>query len=190
MDIKVIGITGRKYNGKDTLGNLFVSNFGYKKLAYANPLKEACRCIFNFNDDQLYGDKKEIEDEFWHVTPRKVFQYVGTDMFRTHIKEVIPHVENNIWVEVVKKQILDDWKHDPNSKFVVTDVRFPNEAKMIQDLGGIVVRVRRDCVNTDIDTHPSELMIEQLDVDYELPNNGTVDELYNNMLNYLKMKNN
>ena len=188
MDIRVIGITGRKYNGKDTLGNLFVTDFGYKKLAYANPLKEACRCIFNFNDDQLYGDNKEIEDDFWHVTPRKVLQYVGTDMFRTHIKNVIPQVENNIWVEVVKKQILDGWKENPNSKFVVTDVRFPNEAKMIQDLGGIVVRVKRDSMNMEIDTHPSELMIENLDVDCELNNNSTIDDLYNSMLNYLTSK--
>jgi len=186
MDIKIIGITGRKYNGKDTLGNLFVNNYGYTKLAYADPLKEACRCIFNFTDEQLYGDKKEIEDEFWHVTPRKVLQYVGTDMFRAHIKNVIPQVENNIWVEVIKKQILDGLKNDPDTKFVVTDVRFPNEAKMLQDLGGIVVRVKRDFVNTEVDTHASELMIENLEVDYEILNNGTIDELYHNMMEHLK----
>ena len=186
MNIKIIGITGRKYNGKDTLGNLFVNNYGYKKLAYADPLKEACRCIFNFTDEQLYGDKKEIDDEFWHVTPRKVLQYVGTDMFRTHIKNVIPHVENNIWVEVVKKQILDGLKNDPNAKFVITDVRFPNEAKMLQDLGGIVVRVKRDSVNTETDTHASELMIENLEVNHEILNNGTIDELHYNMVEYLK----
>ena len=28
---QIVGITGRKFNGKDTLGNYLVNNFSYKK---------------------------------------------------------------------------------------------------------------------------------------------------------------
>ena len=35
---KVIGITGRKFSGKDTLGNFLVNDLGYQKIAYAEKL--------------------------------------------------------------------------------------------------------------------------------------------------------
>ena len=174
----LIGITGRKFNGKDTLGQYFVSYLDYERLGFADALKEACRCIFGFNDDQLYGDKKEIVDEFWKVTPRKIFQYVGTDLFRDQLKNIIPHVESSIWIEVLKKQILDKRNANPDVKIVITDVRFSNEVDMIHQLGGIVLRVNRDIMNTEIDQHPSEMEIEKLNIDYEIPNNGSIHDLY------------
>lgn len=37
----IIGITGRKFNGKDTLGEYLVEHHGYKRFAFADALKEA-----------------------------------------------------------------------------------------------------------------------------------------------------
>lgn len=182
---KLIGITGRKFNGKDTVGNYYVSNHGYVRLAFADALKKACGEIFGFTDEQLYGNEKEIIDEFWKVSPRVVLQYVGTDLFREQLCQIMPEVGNNIWVKVVQKKILSAWKSNPNACFVVTDVRFPNECKMIRDMGGIVIRVKRDSVNNTADTHSSETEIENLTVDFEISNNGTKPELYDNAKNIL-----
>lgn len=183
----IIGITGKKYSGKDTLGKLFMSKYNYKRLAYADPLKTVCKCIFGFNDDQLYGDKKEIDDEFWKTTPRKVLQYVGTNMFREHMKNIIPHIENNIWVEVVKKQILDERKQNPNATFVITDIRFENEAQLIRDLGGIVIKLKRNDSEIIIDNHASEQEIDMLYADYEFTNNNTIEELYEKVLDAISV---
>lgn len=171
---KIIGITGRKYNGKDTLGKFFIERMKYTRLAFADPLKEACRCIFGFTEEQLYGNEKEINDKYWQVTPRKVLQYVGTDLMRDQLGDIIPHIGQDIWIEVVRKKILDF----PDVCFVITDVRFPNEINMIKQLGGINIRVSRESVNTVVDPHPSELLIEQLIVDYEINNNGTIQQLF------------
>ena len=75
------------------------------KEVIADALKDAVKCIFDFDDEQLYGSKKEEIDEFWKVTPRQVLQFVGTDLFRNHTEELIPHVKKNIWVQVVKRKI-------------------------------------------------------------------------------------
>lgn len=174
MAVKLIGITGRKFNGKDTLGKYFVEKMGFTRLAFADALKDACKCIFNFNDDQLYGEKKETEDPFWKVTPRKVLQFVGTELFRNKLVEIMPDLGENIWVEVLRKKILDN----PDKCFVITDVRFPNECEMIKNMGGIVIRVKRDCMNKETDLHSSELEIEKLSVNFEIENNGTVEEMY------------
>ena len=114
----LIGICGRKRHGKDTLGDYLVDNYGYTKIGFADALKEACRCIFGFNDDQLYGDLKEVDDEFWGASPRKVLQYIGTDLFRLKIAEILPQVNDEIWIKVVENKILQN----PDKKYVITDV--------------------------------------------------------------------
>lgn len=183
---QVIGVTGRKFNGKDTLGNYFVEKYGYKRLAFADALKNGCREIFGFTNEQLYGDQKETFDEYWDTTPRTVLQYVGTDLFREQLCTIMPKVGKNIWLKVVEKKILDELKINPNARFVITDVRFQNECQMIKNMGGIVIRVKRDSVNNVVDCHCSELEIEKLNVNVELPNNGTKQELFNIALNFFE----
>jgi hypothetical protein len=174
MVSRVVGITGRKFNGKDTLGKYFIENMGYEKLAFADALKDACKCIFGFSDEQLYGDKKEEVDECWKVSPRKVLQFVGTELFRNQLSTIMPEIGNDIWVAVIKKKILDN----PSKKFVITDVRFPNECELIKKLGGTIIRVNRSSVNTEVDVHASEIAIEKLEVDFQMENDGTIEELY------------
>lgn len=175
---RVIGVTGRKGNGKDTLGNYLVLNHGYKRIAFADALKDACRCIFGFTEEQLYGNLKETIDDFWQTSPRKVLQFVGTDLFRDHLMEIMPWINQNIWVEVVKKKILDEWKNNPEARFVITDVRFPNEIDLVNQLNGLTVRVSRPSINIDTDPHPSEIQIETLPVKHDIFNDGTKDELF------------
>jgi hypothetical protein len=45
----------------------------------------------------------------------------------------------DVWVSSVERRI----SQDPNSDYVLTDVRFPNEIKKIQDMGGKVIRINR-----------------------------------------------
>ena len=176
---QIIGITGRKFNGKDTLGNYLVNNYNYMKLSYAEPIKEISRILFGFNDEQLYGGLKEIIDENWNTSPRTIMQFLGTEIFRKQMNQVIPDIGENFWIKCLEVKMLNILKENPSQKFVICDVRFPNELEAIKKLGGIVIRVKRD-LNTNNDTHESEKYIENLDVNYEFSNNGTVQQLYDN----------
>lgn len=182
---QIIGITGRKFNGKDTLGNYFVSKYGYKRMAFADALKNACREIFGFNDDQLYGDKKEEIDEYWGTSPRTIFQFVGTDLFRNQLENVIPQIEKKIWLKVIEKKILDEIKMNPDVRIVITDVRFINECDMIKKMGGIILRVKRNNINNKSDTHQSEIEIDNLNVNAEILNDGTMNEMFQYVTDFL-----
>lgn len=173
----IIGICGYKQSGKDTLGKYFIDNLGFIRVAFADPLKEACRCIFGFNDEQLYGDKKETEDEFWKVSPRVVLQYVGTDLCRNQLEYIIPHLGKDIWIESARKTIQKIISENKNANIVITDCRFPNEIEMIKKLGGTVIRITRKSISSS-DMHASELHIATLKVDYEVGNDGTICDLY------------
>jgi dephospho-CoA kinase len=168
---QIIGITGKKNSGKDTIGNYLVEKYGYKRLAFADPLKEACRSIFSFTDAQLYHDKKEEIDEYWNESPRKIFQIIGTDLLRNKFMK-------NIWIAALKKKIMDEFKKNPNQKIVITDIRFENENNLIKELNGIIIRVNRYTSNINVDLHESEQMIDNLVVDYEINNNSTKEILF------------
>jgi len=177
----LIGICGRKRHGKDTLGDYLVQHYGYTKIGFADALKEACRCIFGFNDDQLYGDLKEVNDEFWGASPRKVLQYIGTDLFRFKIAEILPQVNDEIWIKVVENKILQN----PDKKYVITDVRFENELAFIKRLNGLSIKVQRSTLKAT-DDHISESFIDQLLTDCVIKNNGTLEQLYEKLNNILK----
>lgn len=171
----IVGITGKKRHGKDSLATFFIGK-GFERLSFADPIKLACKEIFNFTDQQLFGDEKESVDPFWDTTPRKIFQYVGTDLFRNQIGKIMPEIGEKIWIKVMENRI-----NSCNSKnIVISDVRFPDEVEMIKKMGGIILKVTRPSLEDEKDTHISE-DIDRLKADCVVLNNGTLDYLYTSM---------
>lgn len=178
----IIGLTGHKQVGKDTIADYLCRTFGFKKLAFASPLKNAAREIFGFSDAQLYGDQKEIIDPFWNVTPREVLQIVGTDLFRLTLPQFIPQIGDQIWVRAFERQLQQERNQNPNQSFVITDVRYPNEADVIHRLGGILIRVERDTAGEQsFAKHLSETAMNNESCDLLIRNNGSSDQLFVNI---------
>jgi len=184
---QIIGITGRKFNGKDTLAEYLVEKYGYTQLSFAGPLKDICGILFGFDYEQLYGSEKETIDPRWNVTPRDMFQYVGTELFRNMMGKKIPDIDNNFWVKCLMERINRIMKINPDCKIVISDVRFENELNAIKSLdNNITIRVTRPSMNKTTDTHESELYIEKLNVDHDILNDGSLDDLYEKLNKLIK----
>lgn len=181
-DIKLAGTTGFKRSGKDTTGDHMQDEHGYISLSLAGNLKKACGAVFTFSDAQLYGDQKEVIDPRWKHTPREILQKVGTELFRERLAELCDHIDNDIWIKSLEIKMMDMYRQDPvnNNKFIITDVRFDNEAEFIKRLGGVMIRVNRfDYTDEEVSKmHKSERSIPLMDVDYDIDNRGTLDDLY------------
>lgn len=180
--MKLVGFTGRKFHGKDTAAKRLI-NEGYIHLSFAEPIKQISRILFSFDDEQLYGNRKEEIDERWGITPREVMQFLGTEVFREKIQDLITNIGENFWVRAVENKISKLKAENPDVKIVITDVRFENERDVIRNLGGIVVRVKRNINNGINDNHPSEIFIDKMNVDYDIENYGTIEELHNKVKN-------
>ena len=140
----IIGICGLIGSGKGTVADILVENHNFEKLSFADKLKDGVASVFGWDRDMLEDDTdrsriwREKQDEFWtnetemSVTPRLVLQLFGTDCMRNGFFD-------GIWVSLVKQKILED----PDKNWVIPDVRFPNEVKMIQSVQGEVCQVRR-----------------------------------------------
>lgn len=169
----LIGITGKKFNGKSTLA-MILCNHGFIEKSFADPLKKACRELFLLSDEQLYGSEKETPDDRWFgITPRKLLQFVGTDLLRNQMDLLIPELKQDIFIHN-----FELWYNaNMNIKVVISDIRFQNELDIIKSLGGIVIKVERN-LDYETDNHISEKGIDELKgIDYVISNNSSIEEL-------------
>jgi len=187
--MNIIGLCGYKRSGKDTAGSLLLEN-GYTKYSFAGPLKKACQEIFMFDDEQTEGNKKEDYDDRWNINPRKVFQRFGTEIFRDNLDMFFPemkNIKNTFWIYRFKLWYKKEKEKNPNIKIVVTDVRFENEANIIKELGGLIIKVNRNNNNNN-DNHISELSINKIKHDILIDNDSTIEDFHLKLKKILKFK--
>ena len=140
----IIGLCGLIGSGKGTVADILVDDHKFVKISFADKLKDAVSTMFDWDRQMLEGETpesrswREQEDDFWtketgrRITPRLVLQEFGTDCMRNGFFD-------GVWVSLVKKQILEN----PDTNWIIPDVRFPNEVKMRQNVQGEVWQVRR-----------------------------------------------
>lgn len=172
MKPKIIGITGKIGTGKSTVSKYISEKYDYEEYSMAKPLKEIAS-IFGFNDTQLYGTqegKLEIHNH-WGISARSFLQKFGTEICRKCLPKIIPEmkVQYSLWVDLFKI------KYEQNPKFyIISDVRFTDEAQLIRDLNGILIRtIRKNTVSSEDGKehiHQSEYEQEKIHVDYVLDN--------------------
>ena len=80
------------------------------------------------------------------TTPRKVYQWFGTELCRDNL-------DKDIWLKLVPKNI---------ENLIISDVRFDNEATYItKQLGGVIVEIINNDRDEIIDDHSSESGISE-----------------------------
>ena len=155
----MIGLIGKKGSGKDTVADYLVHRHGYKKHAFATPLKNVCRELFLLEESQMHDvDQKEKVDVRWGMSPRQMMQTVGTDMVRRHLGV-------DFWLRHMDMTTANE------SRIVLSDVRFPNEAEWVRSQGGKLIRIVRAGEDEDVvDKHASEQEQDKIVVDEEIVN--------------------
>lgn len=159
----LVGLAGAKRSGKDTVADYLVRDRGFIKYALAEPLKRACRALFDFSEDQVLGDAKDVPDLRYGQTPRAFLQMLGTEFVR-----------DRVGCDFFVDRFRDFHSRHPGADIVVSDVRFQNEIDAIRSLGGTVVLLSRAAACTC--NHRSE-DVATLDVDHRVSNDGSVAEL-------------
>ena len=189
----IIGINGYSGSGKDAVGQIiqklcFKQHWEIKK--FAGKLKEVASILTSipvkYFEDQDFK-RTVLGEEWWTncdegsqpMTVRDLLQKLGTECMRTGL-------HSNTWVNA----LMVDYKpakmdqYNP-SKWVVTDTRFPNEAKAIKDKGGVVIRIDRPGIKP-INNHPSEVGLDYWDFDYAIGNVSDLVSLEFTVENILK----
>jgi dephospho-CoA kinase len=172
----LIGITGYKRSGKDTVAQIMVQHSNFERYAFADTIKAGCKVLFDWNDDHVYGDLKEEIDPRWGVSPRQMLQIFGTEIFQYGIPKLFPEyakiVGRSFWV---KRTFAEIEKNKDTNNIVIPDVRFHHEVDAIRARGGLIFKVVRSGYKSD--GHESEEHIKEIDADYTILNNDTLEQL-------------
>jgi hypothetical protein len=143
----IIGLIGQKRVGKDTVASIIKNidididkNYNFKCMALADPIKDIARIMFNFTEEQLYDDAKDIVDPKWGIKPRDFFEQFGTNIMQFDIYKYLPNLETQVekrlfWVHSLLAK-LKDYDHNKNSNVIVTDVRGLHEICEINKFTG------------------------------------------------------
>lgn len=109
-----------------------------------------------------------------NTTIRDFLQVVGTECLRDTLHKNI-HVIS----------LMSGYKRQPHNGptrdmkyplWIISDTRFPNELKAVKDKNGITIRVNRPGLKST-DLHPSETALDNVEYDYVIDNDGTIQEL-------------
>lgn len=175
----IIGFAGRARSGKTTLAKVLHEENNYKILTIANYLKKLCCKLLGdislhelnrLKDNNIdISDRFVIDDNFINIinqetgigcieikdeleklgvymtTVRAMLQIIGTDIIRKyypdwHIRQLINEIETL----------------PTDTDIAVDDVRFPNEKKEIEKVGGTVIFIMRPTMLSTVYNHPSE----------------------------------
>lgn len=123
----IVGIAGPAGSGKDTVADYLVQHHGFTKISWAGPLKAGLAAM-GF-PEPANRDQKEQPIEGFDFSWREAAQRLGTEFGR--------FLDPDIWVKLVGKQLLED----PSRNWVISDVRFENEAALIRAQGGRILRL-------------------------------------------------
>lgn len=191
----LIGISGKIGSGKDTAAELFQelypgANFEIKK--FAGKLKQIATMLTGIPTEkfeeqefkQTYLGKEwskfTTSGEFGDIvteekmTVRDLLQKLGTEAMRVGLHE-------NVWVNAT----MADYNVEKN--WIITDVRFPNEAWAVKQKG-ILIRINRDNLPVS-SNHPSETSLDNFShFDFVIDNNGSIEDL-RKKLSALTLKN-
>jgi hypothetical protein len=171
LEKNIIGFHGPAFSGKDTAASAIKKTYPDTEVfAFAGPLKEACKILFNFSDAQLYDPiLKEQIDKRWGKSPRQILQWLGTDILRNMINE-------DFFIMNMRQRIEDS----EADNIVISDVRFDNEAEFIRSLEGKVVKIERNgAKTTEHSGHITEKGISPNLINAIVKNDTSIEEFQN-----------
>lgn len=189
----LVGLIGKKRVGKDTFAAVLVEEFGFARVAFADPLKEMALTIAPIidvgneweDDGHLYTLADLVEGAGWEAVKdskpeaRRFLQRLGDGVrqfdpefwVRTGMAATARLREDSTTMYRWGSEVIRQVGPTP---VVITDVRYPNEADAIREAGGTLIRIVRPGVD-DGDTHPSETALDGYAEDATVTNQYDLD---------------
>ena len=171
----LIGICGKANSGKDELAQGIALIDVYIVYHFADPIKQAINIMFgwgpaNWNNREW---KEKPLDWLPESSPRSLAQSIGTDWGRNMI-------DSEIWLKLAQRKYeriasVAEMKGGRiiGMGMIIADVRFENEARWINDAGGLLLKVERpDQEKISESSHASEAGFDTALIHHTIVNDG------------------
>ncbi|MFE0771997.1 hypothetical protein [Streptomyces sp. NPDC058861] len=186
MNVPLIGLAGAARSGKDTAAQALL-DLGWTRRAFADKVRDMLYAMNPTLADEAYFEGTtslayEVDTYGWnevkeqHPEVRQMLQRLGTEGGRAILGE-------SVWVDALFRD-FESW----DIPTVITDVRFPNEAKAIRARGGLVVAVERPGQTLIHEAeHVSENALAGFLFDDVIRNDGPVSRLHDRVMQLIPL---
>jgi dephospho-CoA kinase len=173
VNVTKIALTGALRSGKDVTADILRAHYGFSRFAFGDALKRTAHEVFSWIDRES--------------KPRALYQNYG---------QLMREIDPDVWVRHTERaienhiDIMAGLHGETAIGIVVTDLRQPNEEKWCRENGFTIIRVKAqsalriaraqqagDAFSLEDLTHSTEAHTDGFSVDYELVNDGSIDEL-------------
>jgi dephospho-CoA kinase len=172
VSVVKIALTGKMRSGKDTVANHLYIRHSFNRVAFGDALKKNAHATFPW------------VSEF--SKPRALYQNFG---------QLMRQIEPDVWIKHAERAVKGAIDFNVNTGaekigVVITDLRQPNEYDWCRNNGYTIIRVTApdedrllraklagdDFTEADLE-HETESHIDGFTVDFEIHNDGSVDDL-------------
>lgn len=167
----IVGLLGPAGSGKSLAAKYLAEKLDATEIALADPLKALVKDAFDLTHEQLYGtqEQKETIDPRYNLSPRQLLQKVGQAQRNVFGPDV--------WVNHLVSKLTFARGH-----YIVSDVRYINEAYKLLSAGAFIWKIIRDNRPTKTTSeHSSENEWDKAPYDQEINNNGTIEDFYSKL---------
>jgi hypothetical protein len=131
---RIVAFSGPAGSGKTTAAKHLVTDHGYRRIRFADPIKDMLR-DFGLTFDQIDGPLKETPcDTLCGKTPRRAMQTLGDEWGRQLIG-------GDIWVRAWERRLEEAMLWSSDTRIVVDDLRYPNELDALLRHDALIVRI-------------------------------------------------
>lgn len=169
----IIGLMGPAGSGKDTVRDILAKH-GYYGMAFADPIREMLKpLLLACGVDLSWMSARHLKEEpmpVLGISYRQLAQTLGTEWGRAQAPD--------FWLKIAAASMMEVSVSTFGPPcFVISDVRFPNEAAWIREMGGQVWRIDRPGV-APVREHASEVLVDAIAPDFTLSNAGSIGDLH------------
>jgi hypothetical protein len=129
---RLVALAGLSGAGKDTSAGYLGERYGFRRVAIADPLKEAMMTLFGLTPEQLWGNARNVPDPRLGRAPRELYQQFG---------RACREVDPDVWIRGFRARAAE--LLGAGDRVVCTDLRTLAELRMVRELGGSVWLLRR-----------------------------------------------
>ena len=165
----LIGLAGYARAGKDTVAEILVSEHGFHRIAFADALKGVLADL-----NPLMGSHTRLSDRLEHGWEQAKSEPEVRMLLQRLGMACRNHIRSDVWVDAVFAHIEAAMDNEGPARWVISDVRFPDEAAAIRERGGQVWRVERPGFGP-VNDHVSESALAAgFHFDQLIANDGTL----------------
>lgn len=185
----IVGLGHQAQVGKDTAARILVEKYGFTRLAFADALKAVAYDI----NPLITGASLSGEGRARPLRLRNLVDEVGWERAK-HVNSEVrrflqalglaarDNIHPDVWVDAVLAKI------DPSRDYVVTDVRFENEFKALDDMAGVLIKITRKNrlgLSPVLADHPSETQLADAPWHHVIANDFDFEFLESELVNVL-----